>query len=34
MVAVSYMNNFGGRIENLHSLTKKLWFWAQGKNCG
>ena len=32
MVAVSYINNFGGRIENLHSLTKELWFWAQGKN--
>ena len=31
-VAVSYINNYGGRIETLHKLTQQLWFWAIDKN--
>ena len=31
-VAVSYINNYGGRIETLQKLTQQLWFWAIDKN--
>ena len=31
-VAVTYINNYGGRIETLHKLTQQLWFWTIDKN--
>ena len=31
-VAISYINNFGGKTERLHLLSKQLWSWAISKN--
>lgn len=27
-VAVAYINNFGGKIESLHKLSKEIWLWC------
>ncbi|CAG2190132.1 unnamed protein product [Mytilus edulis] len=27
-VAISYIENFGGKITNLHILAKEIWFWC------
>lgn len=31
-VAISYINNFGGRIPNLHKLAKQIWHWCIDRN--
>ncbi|CAC5391519.1 unnamed protein product [Mytilus coruscus] len=31
-VAISYIENFGGKITNLHILAKEIWFWCLEPN--
>lgn len=30
--SIAYLNNFGGRMRDLHSIAKEIWLWAKDRN--